>query len=193
MFTKMVLSIMKKTKFFLERWGLHSFFLLLFFVLHNYNQYYGMVSAKVAFSVFLQILLIFSVCFLLLFFFYEGVTLLSSSTFFLKKNLLTTNTDLKLNSLPAPSARPDVYYLVFDCYPGNSFLRDYMQFDNSLFNAALKEKGFHIIENPKSNYNRTALSISSTLNFEYLKGIRSFSSISSKDYSQAKLTIKESI
>src|SRR5436190_4082987 len=73
MFTKMVLSIMKKTKFFLERWGLHSFFLLLFFVLHNYNQYYGMVSAKVAFSVFLQILLIFSVCFLLLFFFIRDI------------------------------------------------------------------------------------------------------------------------
>jgi hypothetical protein len=78
---------------------------------------------------------------------------------------------IKYDSLPNPSAKPDVYYLVFDCYPGTIFLKEYMNYDNSSFNEELEKKGFHVIKDPKSNYNRTAFSLASSLNFEYLKDI----------------------
>lgn len=131
---------------------------------------------------------------LIIFILIDGVILfVSDNPFFIRQNFLAKNDYINLDSLPTPSSRPDVYYLVFDCYPGTLFLRDYVEYDNSLFNKALKEKGFRIIEDPKSNYNRTPFSISSTLNFQYLRNIMSFSPVSPKDYNQARLTIKESI
>jgi hypothetical protein len=68
-----------------------------------------------------------------------------------------------------------------------------MKYDNSSFDSTLQERGFHVIKNPKSNYNKTAFSISSTLNFEYLDNIKNFSAIGSKDYNQALLTINHSL
>jgi len=265
---------MKRIKIFLERWGIHSFLLPVFFVLHSYKQYYGLVSSDTAIRSFFKILLIFLLFFLLLqvfirninkslqlttllgsvmlfygvvkdffqftlhahfiakysvllpltliiitvlvriiskkkdyrksnlfqnylliiFISIDGIILLvSDSSLFLHKNLLTKNSYTNLDSLPTPASKPDVYFLVFDSYPGTFFLKDHMGYDNSLFNNALKEEGFRVIENPKSNYNRTVFSISSTLNFEYLRDIHSFSPISSKNYNDARLAVKESI
>jgi hypothetical protein len=263
---------MKQTKLFLETWGLHSFLLPVFFVLHNYKQYYGLVSGAVAMEVFCKILAFFIIFFLLMlvttkklnkslqlttlfgfvflfygvikdffqftlgvpflskytvllpvvfvstillirliqkkkdyrksnlfqntlllvFIFIDGILFASDNSLFLKQNLLTKNERLDLDKLPIPSSKPDVYYLVFDSYPGSSFLRDYMQFDNSLLDSSLTEKGFHILKDPESNYNRTAFSIASTLNFEYLETIKDFSLITSKDYNLARLTIEKS-
>ena len=56
----------------------------------------------------------------------------------------------------------------------------------------LKKRGFHIIKHPKSNYNRTAFSLASSLNFEYLKDIVNNTNITPKYYNRAKLTIKYS-
>ncbi|MES1217524.1 MAG: hypothetical protein ABUT20_18590, partial [Bacteroidota bacterium] len=261
---------MKQIKIFLERWGIHCFLLPVFFILHNYIQYYGLVSSDVAIKTLLKILAIFLFFFLLMlaitrninkslqiitllgavtlfygvikdffqltlhanfisrylvllplifistiilirlilkkkdfrkinlflnlllliFIFIDGAMLLVfDHSFFLRKNLLTKNTYINLNSLPRPSSKPDVYFLVFDSYPGTYFLKDYMAYDNSPFNTALTEEGFHVIDNPKSNYNRTAFSISSTLNFGYLRNIKSFSPISPKNYNEARLAI----
>lgn len=265
---------MKQIKDFLQCWGIHSFLLPVFFVLHNYNLYYGLVSVDVAIKVFLKILLLFLFVFFLLLalirkidtslqattvlgfvilffgdikdFFqsslhvqfisrytvllplmliitaillriifkkkdykksnlYQNLLLLilifvdvfillySSRSSFLKQNLLTKNTYIKLESLPIPVSKPDVYYLVLDSYPGNYYLMNYLAYDNTSFSVALKERGFHVLENPESNYNRTAFSIASTLNFEYLQNINSRSSVLSKDYNQALLTIKQSV
>ena len=264
---------MKKIKRFLQNWGIHSFLLPLFFILYNYNQYYGLISLTVAVKTFIQIL-IFTILFflvllmiirninkclqittlagavilffgvikdffqftlhlqfisrysvllpliliitvflirliarkndykknnlfqnalLILFIFIEGVNLSDSDATFLSKNLLTKNTYTRPDSLSTPALKPDVYYLVFDSYPGTLFLQEYMNYDNSLFNAALEKRGFHVIKDPKSNYNRTIFSIASTLNYEYLKNIYSYTRISPKYYNHAKLTIKYSI
>jgi hypothetical protein len=67
-----------------------------------------------------------------------------------------------------------------------------MHYDNSSFDEELKKKGFHVIKDPKSNYNRTAFSLASSLNFEYLKDIYSDTKISPKYYNRAKLSIKYS-
>ncbi|MBL7737696.1 MAG: hypothetical protein JNK14_00630 [Chitinophagaceae bacterium] len=63
---------------------------------------------------------------------------------------------------------PDIYFIIADEYAGNRQLKDLFQFDNSAFLSALKQKGFHIIENSRSNYNYTPYSIASALNMDYL-------------------------
>lgn len=262
---------MRKIKQYLERWGWHAALLPVFFVLHNYEQYYGLVSFPVACKVLFYFLLATSVIafalwsitkkvnaslqlttltvFLFLFFgniknFLSQINgfLLSRYTFLLPalfllaflltKRILNKKSFLKANLLQnvlvllllfidfvniyvskssitdkhrlaseqatlvkqalSTSERPDVYYLIFDCYPGTTYLKQYMQFDNHAMDSSLRQEGFYVVESPRSNYNRTAFSMAATLNFQYLKGIQNNARIISKEYSQALLTINES-
>lgn len=265
---------MSRIKFFLERWGLHAFLLPVFFVIHSYQQYYGLVRLYVAIKLALIILLCIAFLFLvirtllkhqnkslqlvtlfsfiMLFFgiikdflqfslhsyfiskysvllplvgliaiflswlvikkkdfrksnLFQNTLLLLfiiidiakvfviGQSSFLNKNLLTEKPPPLVTNSTSVTARPDVYFLVFDSYPGTSFLKKFMNFDNGSFNQELEELGFFVVKNPKSNYNRTAFSIASTLNFGYLQNIYSYKNIGPKDYAQANLTIKESI
>jgi len=265
--------MLKNIKTFLEKWGIHSFLLPIFFVLHHYNQYYGLISPGVAIKTLLQICILFLLFFFLLFLFVrnrnknlllttligaillfygvikdflqltldlqfisrylvlmplilivtimlvrsilkmkdqkksnfflntlliifllvEGIMLIDfNKSYFFSKNLMTKSFKTKTDSLPNPSTKPDVYYIVLDCYPGTLFLKQFMKYDNSSFDEELEKKGFHVIRDPKSNYNRTAFSLASSLNFEYLKGVFNNMKISPKYYNRAKLTIKNS-
>ncbi len=265
---------MSSLKVFLQKWGIHCLLLPVFFILHNYNQYYGLISMNVALETLIRIIAICLIFFVLLWIFIRNfnkcfllITLYASVVLFfgvlqefiqltlkwgfvgrysvllplavlyaaiftwiilkkkehkkitlflnllliifiltdsaillytkhtdsLKKNLLTNNSSMKLDSLSKPPSKPDVYFLVFDSYPGTKFLREYMEFDNSPFNDTLRKNGFFVADDPISNYNRTAFSISSNLNFEYLKNINSHTSILPKQYNQAILTTKYSI
>jgi hypothetical protein len=266
--------MIKQIKTFLERWGIHSFLLPVFFILHSYKQYYGLVSSNIAIEVFFEISLILLALFLMLFaitrhlnkslqlttlvtfiFLFFGVIkdffqitlhigflakysillpllliiviiliriiykkkkfrrsnlfqnllllifilidsiglMVYNNHHSLNRNLLTRNNNIDIDSLPKAVSKPNVYYLLFDSYPGDHFLKDYMHYDNSSFSEALKEKGFYVLNNPRSNYNRTAFSVASILNFQYLKNIKNFSPITPKDYNKARLTIKYSI
>jgi hypothetical protein len=63
---------------------------------------------------------------------------------------------------------PDVYYIVPDSYSASTALKKYFGFDNSTFTNLLVEKGFYIAEKSTSNYPKTYLSLTSSLNMEYL-------------------------
>jgi len=67
--------------------------------------------------------------------------------------------------------KPDVYYIMADEYAGRKQLTEMFKFDNSAFENELKKRGFHIIEDSKSNYNFTRFSASSILNMNYINGI----------------------
>ena len=72
---------------------------------------------------------------------------------------------------PAPGRTgglPDIYYLIFDRYAAASTLRQYYDFDNSEFLAYLEDKGFYVAPDSHCNYPGTYLSLSSSLNMEYL-------------------------
>jgi hypothetical protein len=64
--------------------------------------------------------------------------------------------------------KPDIYFIILDEYAGKKELNDLFHFDNSVFEDKLKEKGFHIVENSRSNYNVTPYSVASILNMDYL-------------------------
>ena len=64
--------------------------------------------------------------------------------------------------------RPDVYYLVFDRYAGSPALDRHFGFDNEPFLRQLEERDFFVARNSVANYVKTNLSLTSTLQMEYL-------------------------
>ncbi len=73
--------------------------------------------------------------------------------------------DLKLNT---SKGKPDIYYIVLDGYGREDILKEYYEYDNSSFVNNLKKRGFIIPLKARSNYPKTALSIPSTLNMDYV-------------------------
>jgi len=66
------------------------------------------------------------------------------------------------------SKLPDVYYIILDAYVGQQTLKDFFKYDNSEFTGFLKEKGFYVASESRSNYPETFLSLASSLNMEYV-------------------------
>jgi hypothetical protein len=115
------------------------------------------------------------------------------SGIFLNRNLLVRKDVLNVSSIATPDERPDVYFLLFDSYPATDFLRQYLQFDNSRLDSILIKKGFKVINKSRSNYNRTAFSLTSELNFEYLKDLTAKTKLTAQHYNRALLTIKDAV
>ena len=65
-------------------------------------------------------------------------------------------------------ARPDIYYLVFDRYAGSPALERHFAFDNEPFLRELEDRGFFVARDSVANYVKTNLSLTSTLDMEYL-------------------------
>jgi hypothetical protein len=75
-------------------------------------------------------------------------------------------------ALPAaessPSKSPDIYYIVLDGYGRSDYLLEKFNFDNSAFLTELESLGFVIPICTQSNYHLTILSMTSSLNMDYL-------------------------
>lgn len=76
------------------------------------------------------------------------------------------------DNLPAsaPSAEnlPDIYYIILDGHGRTDIVKEIFGYDNSAFTEGLKARGFYVADASRSNYVQTLLSISSSLNFNYL-------------------------
>ena len=66
---------------------------------------------------------------------------------------------------------PDIYLIILDAYGREDVLLDLYEFDNSKFITFLKDQGFYIAGESSANYPQTELSISSSMNLQYLDGI----------------------
>jgi hypothetical protein len=64
--------------------------------------------------------------------------------------------------------RPSVYYIILDSYARQDSLLRLYGYDNSAFISGLRQRGFYVAECSQSNYARTELSLTSSLNFDYL-------------------------
>jgi hypothetical protein len=71
----------------------------------------------------------------------------------------------------AGQARPDIYYIIVDGYGREDTLRQYYGFDNSTFIKYLEEKGFYVAKESTSNYRKTILSLTSSLNMAYIQDL----------------------
>ncbi|MFY0644763.1 MAG: hypothetical protein JXR19_09890 [Bacteroidia bacterium] len=67
--------------------------------------------------------------------------------------------------------KPSIYYLIMDAYGRNDVLKELYDYDNSEFTDYLKDKGFFVADQSFSNYNKTVLSIPSSMNMMYLDSI----------------------
>jgi len=74
-----------------------------------------------------------------------------------------TTLDLNVGSDP-----PDIYYIILDGYGRSDVLKNEYGYDNSDFLKALEDLGFYVAECSQSNYAQTQLSLSSSLNFNYI-------------------------
>lgn len=75
-------------------------------------------------------------------------------------------------SLPQPP--PDIYYLVFDAFGRADVLQGIYGYDAQWFVEHLQRKGFYVASKSHSNYCQTALSLSATLNMNYVDSLGSF-------------------
>ena len=65
-------------------------------------------------------------------------------------------------------SHPDIYYIVPDSYPRDSYLLESLDYDNSVFTQALVDRGFTIVDHAQSNYQMTLVSLGSALNMQYI-------------------------
>lgn len=84
------------------------------------------------------------------------------------------------SSAPAPVAtrpdpllvdsadHPDVYYVVLDGYARQDVLKKFYRYDNASFIKSLRARGFYVADNSRSAYVQTFLSLTSTLEMEYM-------------------------
>jgi hypothetical protein len=67
-----------------------------------------------------------------------------------------------------PENMPDVYLIILDMYGREDALDAYYHYDNSEFISQLEEIGFYVADCARSNYSKTAISLASQLNMNYL-------------------------
>jgi len=80
----------------------------------------------------------------------------------IRKTVTSTSLSGKLSTLP------DIYYVILDRYANESILKEVFNFDNSKFINHLSNKGFYVASQSKSNYLKTAHSLSSSLNMSFI-------------------------
>jgi len=80
-------------------------------------------------------------------------------------DLIDTSSNINTNQI---SDKPDVYYIILDAYAGQDVLNNYFGYDNTEFISFLEDKNFHVVPHALTNYHNTALSLSSSLNMQYL-------------------------
>lgn len=66
---------------------------------------------------------------------------------------------------------PDIYYIILDAYAADNVLLNEFGYDNHEFTAYLRQKGFYVATESRSNYPFTVLSLASSLNFDYLDAL----------------------
>ena len=74
-------------------------------------------------------------------------------------------------NVPAGQTLPDIYYIIPDSYGRSDLLLNAFKYDNSAFIQRLQELGFYVAGCSQSNYNRTDISMASSLNMDYLQDL----------------------
>jgi hypothetical protein len=100
-----------------------------------------------------------------------GFNLVIISAFFMNVHptVAVTGPGLTMSPAPTPDQRlPDIYWIILDRYGSGNVIDKYFDYDNSPFLDELRSRGFYIAEHATANYLKTALSLDSSRNMEYL-------------------------
>jgi hypothetical protein len=77
------------------------------------------------------------------------------------------NTEVR-GSIVGSREPPDIYYIIADGYGAASTLETVYGFSNAPFLQTLKDRGFYVANDSRSNYVTTVLSLTSSLNMNYI-------------------------
>jgi len=80
---------------------------------------------------------------------------------------------------------PDIYYIISDAYTSTKNLAKYYDYSNKPFEENLRNKGFVIIPDSRSNYVYTAFSVGSILNMDYIENVDTTGKTLDRAYLQA--------
>lgn len=70
-----------------------------------------------------------------------------------------------------PGPRPDIFHIVLDGFGRTDVLKKQMEVDLSWFDAELEKRGFKIARQARTTFVQTELSVSSTLNMDFLQNL----------------------
>lgn len=76
---------------------------------------------------------------------------------------------------------PNIYYIILDSYPSPQTMSRVFKQENMSFVSALRQRGFYVAEDSRSNYCQTILSLSSSLNYNYLYDLQSTTGVLSNN------------
>lgn len=68
---------------------------------------------------------------------------------------------------------PDIFYLILDARTSPEALQEHWDYNDSSMVSFLKEKNFQVLQNPKSNYTHTTMTVASVLNMDYVEALLS--------------------
>ncbi|WP_295234430.1 hypothetical protein [Sediminibacterium sp.] len=88
---------------------------------------------------------------------------------FVNKNANNIKSGYEISTLN--EFKGNVYYIILDGYASSNVSRKLHGFDNKAFFDSLKNLGFYFPEKSKSNYSMTFLSLSSSMNMDYLNNL----------------------
>ncbi len=87
---------------------------------------------------------------------------------------ITSDTNRSIPVVGEITERPDIYYIILDGYARRDILLELFDYDNAEFLDSLRGLGFTISDSSYTNYCQSLLSLSSTLNLDYLDQIGDF-------------------
>lgn len=95
------------------------------------------------------------------------------TSFFLRSRISYAEAEknTKALDLNVGNEPPDIYYIILDGYGRSDVLKNEYGYDNSDFLDALRDLGFYVADCSQSNYAQTQLSLSSSLNFNYIDAL----------------------
>lgn len=67
----------------------------------------------------------------------------------------------------APASTPDIFYILLDGYGRTDVFERLYGFTDEPFIRGLRDRGFYVAADARSNYSQTEISLASTLNFEF--------------------------
>jgi hypothetical protein len=84
---------------------------------------------------------------------------------------------------------PDIYFFIFDEYTNAKTLKSEFGYANEELINYLKEKGFYVAADSRSNYNQTPMVLSAEMNLRYLPGLYDGKPYYTRDFLQGSHTI----
>jgi len=83
-------------------------------------------------------------------------------------------------SLGETETLPDIYYIILERYASATTLKDVYDFDNNEFINYLSNKGFYVASQSTANYFKTAESLASSLNLDYINDVSNYDQLVNK-------------